>query len=78
MISKLSIVEEEADESIYWMELLVESNMMSESRLSALLKEGNELVAMITASLKTLRAQDPQNLKSKIQNLKQQKYGTTI
>ncbi|MCW1968032.1 MAG: hypothetical protein KIH69_007935 [Anaerolineae bacterium] len=54
------------------------NQLFSLNGLSALLKEGNELVAMITASLKTLRAQDPQNLKSKIQNLKQQKYGTTI
>jgi four helix bundle protein len=56
VISKLSIVEEEADESVYWLELLVESNIVPESQVTDLLKEANEIVAMIVASIKTLRA----------------------
>ncbi len=54
-ISKMGIVEEEADESLYWMELLIESSLMSASKLSALMKEGNELVAIIVTSINTAR-----------------------
>ncbi len=54
MIAKLKIVEEEADESAYWLELLVQSEMLPEDRVSALLKETDELVAMTVASIKTL------------------------
>jgi four helix bundle protein len=55
VISKLAIVEEEADETIYWLELLVESKIVESSRVNVLLKECNEIVAMIVASIKTLR-----------------------
>jgi four helix bundle protein len=56
MINKLKIVEEEADESMYWLELLVESGLASEHDVNPLSKEANELVAMTVASLKTLRS----------------------
>jgi four helix bundle protein len=56
MIHKLSIVEEEADESLLWMELLVESGLVKASRPHALMTEGNEILAMVVASIKTLRA----------------------
>ena len=70
VIHKLSIVEEEADESLYWLELLIESGIISEKRLSELQKEMNEITAMIVASIKTLRSKQSliQNPKSKIQN----------
>jgi four helix bundle protein len=55
MIAKLKIVEEEADESLYWMELLVESGHVLEKKLRDLMNESNELVAMTVASIKTLR-----------------------
>jgi four helix bundle protein len=55
MIHKLSIVEEEADESLLWMELLVESELIKASRLNALIAECNEILAMVVASIKTLR-----------------------
>ncbi len=55
MLHRLSIVEEEADESLLWMELLVESELIKASQLSALMAEGNEILAMIVASIKTLR-----------------------
>jgi four helix bundle protein len=55
VISKLAIVEEEADETIYWMELLIESKIVQPSRLNLLMKESNEIVAMVVASIKTLR-----------------------
>ena len=53
--SKLAIVEEEADETIYWLELLVESKIVELSRVSLLMQECNEIVAMVVASIKTLR-----------------------
>lgn len=55
-IHKLKIVEEEADETLYWLELLVESELMPETRLSELMKEVDEIVAMTVASIKTQRA----------------------
>ena len=42
-ISKMGIVEEECDESLYWMELLIEAKLVKDARLSALMKEGIEL-----------------------------------
>jgi four helix bundle protein len=55
VIAKLAIVEEEADETVYWLELLVEAEILPESRVTPLLKESNEIVAMTVASIKTLR-----------------------
>ena len=72
VLNKLSIVEEEADESLYWLELLVESNIVSENKLSSLISDTNEIVAMTVASIKTLRTKRLANQKidqSKIQNL---------
>ena len=56
-LSKLAIVEEEADETLYWMEMLVEADIVAEDRLRDLMNEGDELVAMTVASIKTLRDQ---------------------
>ena len=56
VIAKLSIVEEEADESIYWIELLVDGGVVEPNRVDAIKKEANELLAMTVASIKTLRA----------------------
>lgn len=67
LISKLSIVEEEADESIYWIDLLMESGIVSSNQASYLINEGNEIVAMTVASIKTLKKHmAEQNSKSKI------------
>jgi four helix bundle protein len=70
IIAKLSIVEEEADEYLYWMELWVESGLVTEAKLKSLMAEVNEIVAMTVQSIKTLRArsQKTANPKSKIQN----------
>ena len=57
VIAKLGVVEEEADESLYWMELLVESGTMSAAQLTALTAEAGEILAMTVASIKTLRGQ---------------------
>jgi four helix bundle protein len=55
-ISKASISIEEADESLYWMEMLVEAEIMPKEKLAALMKETDEIVAILTASVKTARA----------------------
>ena len=55
MIAKLAIVEEEADESMYWIELLIELNLVTSARLADLVNELNEVVAITVASIKTLR-----------------------
>jgi four helix bundle protein len=55
IIAKLGIVEEEADESFYWMELLVESGIVPKENLQNIMAETNEITAMTVASIKTLR-----------------------
>ncbi len=54
-ISMLGTVEEEADESLYWMELLIESGLVKKSRLEKLMKEGDEIVAIVVSSINTAR-----------------------
>jgi four helix bundle protein len=54
-INKLRMVEEECDESLLWMELLVDNNLVKASRLCDLMKEGNELLAIVVSSAKTAR-----------------------
>jgi len=68
VVHKLSIVEEEADESIYWMELLIEAELVSSKKLGKLIADMNEIVAMTVASIKTMRGRKASQ--SKIQNLK--------
>ncbi len=54
-INKMGIVEEEADETMYWIELTVESGLMDESRTADLYKEADEIVSMVVASINTAR-----------------------
>jgi four helix bundle protein len=54
-VAKLGIVEEEADESIYWMELLIEADLMNETKLSSLMKEADEILAIVVSSINTAR-----------------------
>ena len=56
LITKLNIVLEEADESLYWMELIVEAELIPSNKLKSLMQEANEIVAMLVSSLKTLRS----------------------
>jgi four helix bundle protein len=53
--SKIGIVEEEADESAYWLELIVESGLLPAARVEDLLAEANELVAIFVASARTAK-----------------------
>jgi four helix bundle protein len=49
-IAKIGVVEEEADESAFWMELIIEGEMLGERLVSPLLKEAQELVAIMAKS----------------------------
>jgi len=49
-ISKLGIVEEEADESAFWLELIIEAGLMKTESVEPLLREAEELVAIMVAS----------------------------
>ena len=55
-ISKLGNVEEEADESSYWMELLHECGKVRREQVGALIQEANDLLAITIASINTARA----------------------
>ncbi len=54
-IYKIEIVEEEADEAAYWMEMISESNIMKKNRLDDMIKEANELTAIFATSAKTVK-----------------------
>lgn len=54
-LAKLGIVEEEADETCFWLEMIIETELLAEERVKPLLDEANEVVAMVVASRKTLR-----------------------
>jgi four helix bundle protein len=55
MISKLAQVEQELDETLLWLELLVESELISQTRMAELLRETEELLRITVASIKTLK-----------------------
>jgi len=46
---------EEADESLYWMEIIVETNIMPNDLLTPLMAEANELVSIFVSSLKSAK-----------------------
>ena len=54
-ISKITIVEEECDETLFWLEIISEANLIKKEKLQAALKEADELTAIFTASGKTAR-----------------------
>jgi len=51
--AKLGVVAEEADETVYWLELIREGKLVPENRLADLLKEADELTAIFTAGRRT-------------------------
>ena len=67
-VHKLSIVEEEADESIYWMELLIEGEIIKEKLLENLMNEADQILSIIVSSIKTIK--EKRNPKSQIPNPK--------
>ena len=68
-MSKIGITIEEADESAYWMELIVEAELIPERRTGDLLREANELTAIFITSHKTAsRNLRQSNRKSTLEN----------
>jgi four helix bundle protein len=55
MLGKLGIVEEEADETLFWLEVITEGGMLPTARAAGVIEETNEILAMAVASIKTLR-----------------------
>ncbi len=60
-IARLGIAIEEADESLYWMEMLVEAELINSDRLNPLMQEANELISILTATVKTARSKTARN-----------------
>lgn len=55
-ISKLAIVIEEVDESCFWLEFIIDEQLLKKTKVAPLLKEANELTAIFVASQNTARA----------------------
>ena len=56
LASKLGLVEQELDETLLWLELLVESGIVSETKMSNLHQEADELLRMVVAAIKTTKS----------------------
>jgi four helix bundle protein len=54
-ISKITVAEEEADETCYWLEIMIEIQIFPKNRLEPLLKEAQEITAILTTSGKTAK-----------------------
>ena len=54
-ISKLAIVEEEADETFFWLEIIEEMKILDNNLINSLMKENDEIIAIIVSSIKTAR-----------------------
>jgi four helix bundle protein len=67
-INKLAIVEEESDESMYWIELLIESNQIKKNLVENLHKEADEILSIVVSAIKT--SKEKRNPKSPIPNPK--------
>ena len=52
-INKLKIVLEESDETMYWMQVIVKAQIIEEAKMSAIMREADELTAIFAAALKT-------------------------
>ena len=66
-IAKLGVVEEEADESAFWLELIMETNLLNATKVEPLLSEASEIVAIMASSKKTAAKSQIANRKSQIQ-----------
>lgn len=54
-IAKMGIVEEEVDETIYWLELFVEGGILKLAEVELLMKEGTEILAIAVSSIRTAK-----------------------
>jgi four helix bundle protein len=59
---------EEADESLYWLELLRDAGMVPKPKIASLIDEANQIVAILTSSQKTARANNRSVRKPKLEN----------
>ena len=55
-VSKLGIVVEEADETVFWLEMLADSGIVSREKMSDMLDEANQLMLIFSASRRTAKA----------------------
>ncbi len=60
-ISKIEGGLQELEETVYWLELLIESGLVTQARLNLLLKESDELTAILVASVKKAKQNNPRN-----------------
>ena len=67
-IAKMGIVEEEADETLFWLELLEESELVTAAKLAAIKQEADELIAITVTSIKTARRNRADNSALRIPN----------
>ena len=65
-VAKLGVVEEEADESAFWLELIMETNLLSATKVEPLLSEASEIVAIMASSKKTAAKSQIANRKSQM------------
>jgi four helix bundle protein len=65
-VAKLGVVEEEADESAFWLELIIETHLLTAAKVRPLLTEAGEIVAMMASSKKTAAKSEIANRKSQI------------
>jgi four helix bundle protein len=68
-VSKMGTVEEEADETIYWMELLIDAEIVKRSRIADLLDEADQILSIVITSIKTAKGSRT-NQQSAIRNQK--------
>ena len=68
-IAKIGIVEEEADESTFWLDIIPETNNASAEVVGPLLKAARELTAIFTAANKTAKRNRSRNIKKDIEDL---------
>ena len=65
-VAKLGVVEEEADESAFWLELIIETDLLTAAKVKPLLNEASEIVAIMASSKKTAAKSQIANRKSQI------------
>jgi len=58
-ISKITIVEEECDETLFWIELIIDTGLLKKERLTDIFNEANELTAIFTATGRTAKQNNP-------------------
>ena len=68
MISKIEGALQELEETVYWLELFIESGIIKADLLDELISEANELIAILVTSAKTIKSRKNKHGKSRIQN----------